>query len=524
MYTYKQEIKEEARELIWKHAIRSLTENRNRNLVIGENYVRDVWDYLLYKCEYTKNVFKNKACDIAQLNNWINFSRSTYGIKAPEELKIVYLCGPEPENDLEVMLKQGIRIENVWAIESEEKSYKQAIESVRNRYHNLKIFHGNISDFFDVYSQVFDIIYLDFISPIFSDKGTPYNVMHKIFDKNILNELGIIITNYPVPEYTDNNGELLSDFFYDLKHLPSEVIGQKDDDGNISCFFTDSAYCYGYSENDFKKIIKENYVGAYSAFCSFYPVYYAGIIAPRYRVSNKKATFNMLYASDKAAYSCIDNGLYDKWSGFGDCQCPEMGFIERLKQSSFSTKMWTSGYGNKESEKRYTRYESAKIAAALINYEYYNMKDIVAQEMCASINRTYKAIEFYEKSRLFCDILLPSDLIEVVINQIGIPYHVNYNNHKRFEYTAKQRTMFVDIFTFDKCRSFYDWMPLVELYGENIANLEGQLLFKACLDALGKQYSFTPIPNYDGGINTIGMFEVEWSQFVHSLPIRNNLE
>ena len=182
METYKQDIKEKAREEIWKHAIRSLTSNRNESKVISEDYIRDAWDYINFKCQYTKDYFATQEIDVQYLNDWVDFSERLYNSKRASDLKVVYLCGPEPENDLNVMIKYGIKIENVWAIESKENIYKRAIESVRERYINLKIFHGNIKDFFEIYNYKFDIIYLDFISPIFSKDNAPFNVIHNLFD------------------------------------------------------------------------------------------------------------------------------------------------------------------------------------------------------------------------------------------------------------------------------------------------------------------------------------------------------
>ena len=46
--------------------------------------------------------------------------------------------------------------------------------------------------------------------------------------------------------------------------------------------------------------------------------------------------------------------------------------------------------------------------------------------------------------------------------------HVNYLEHDRFSYKAKDTVMNVDIFTFDSCRAIYDWFPLFELFENNI--------------------------------------------------------
>ncbi|WP_152669054.1 hypothetical protein [Paenibacillus sp. DMB20] len=101
--------------------------------------------------------------------------------------------------------------------------------------------------------------------------------------------------------------------------------------------------------------------------------------------------------------------------------------------------------------------------------------------------------------------------------------HSQMFNHRRYSYTAKVRRMFTDIFTFDRCRAFYDWIPLIEFYGANVATLERQMILRSCIGAIGgKQLGFTPIPIYDSGVSVIGMFEEEWAPFINEIPGRKN--
>jgi len=65
-------------------------------------------------------------------------------------------------------LKLGVKIENIWAVEKGDDSYKKALTVAKEKFSNLKIFHGEINDLIKVYKISFDIIYLDFTVPIFS--------------------------------------------------------------------------------------------------------------------------------------------------------------------------------------------------------------------------------------------------------------------------------------------------------------------------------------------------------------------
>jgi hypothetical protein len=48
------------------------------------------------------------------------------GNKKASELQVLFLSGPEPLNDLEIMMELGIRPENVWAVESDKEMFDHA--------------------------------------------------------------------------------------------------------------------------------------------------------------------------------------------------------------------------------------------------------------------------------------------------------------------------------------------------------------------------------------------------------------
>ncbi|HDX6448656.1 TPA: hypothetical protein RPM92_004568, partial [Escherichia coli] len=112
MVTYKQDVKEKSRIEIWTKAIRKLTIDRDNQRILRPNYIRRLWDYAF------DEILPNEEPDESIIDSWTIFSNSMYESKQPQQLKIAYFCGPEPENDLEVMISLGVQISNVWAIES----------------------------------------------------------------------------------------------------------------------------------------------------------------------------------------------------------------------------------------------------------------------------------------------------------------------------------------------------------------------------------------------------------------------
>ena len=528
METYKQDVKEQSRELIWQHAVCSLTSNRNSTRILTDDYIKNLWDYIFGKSKYTNRFFKNKPLpDIGFLNSWHSFAHNIYGCKEPSDLRIAYLCGPEPENDLNILLRLGLRIENIWAIESDKNTFITALENVKLQYPTLKIFHGSIDDFFGVYKLQFDIIYLDFTAPIFSKEAKPFLTIHKIFDDQVLSELGILITNYSVPDKNDDSVELLTKFFVDHEYMESSIYGYRDENGELQYHFGDGVGAH-YGEGNVKELSKkiyENFEYAYSAFCSLYPVFYANIISPEFRVVKENVLRRKLFNdSDEVIQKYINKKYENDYSCYQSY--PEVGFVDRL--SSSKTKLcqyWNNVYSSKEAGTKFSRTNSVKLAGIIKDALVEEHISLLSDSLFKSVKNTYAVMKEYEESRIFCDILFPNVLIEIALNQFGIPYHSNFFNHKRYRYTAKVREMFIDIFTFDKCRAFYDWIPLIEFYDVNLALAERQMILRSCIDVIGgKQLGFTPIPLYNSGVNVIGMFEEKWAKFADGFPKRETIE
>lgn len=527
MESYKQQTKERSREMIWEHAVYSLTIRRSNNRVLQEEHIRTLWSHVFFKSKYTRVPFADYIPDTSYLNSWCDFANNIYGFKRASELKIVYLCGPEPENDLNILLRLGVSIENIWAIEANKKAFEKAIENIRNIYPTLKIFHGSIDAFFKIYPTPFDIIYLDFTAPLFSKEQKPFQTIHTIFDNQVLSELGVLITNYSVPDKTEDNVEFLADFFIDQEYLEGTVHGAISSEGEMLTWFGDSArshYGTGNTQTLISKI-DTNFKGAYSAFCSLYPIYYANAVSPDYRIAKDPILFKKMYNDEKINQKKSsnkyfgDNILYENH--------PAFGFVNRLNSSKHDlSQAWSNVYGVKESGGRCSRLEAITLSAFLRSEFISNDNDIFSPTLKHSIINTYRAIEWIEDRRLFCDILFPNILAEIALFQLGLPYHPQMNNHKRFKYTAKTREMNTDIITFDRCRSFYDWIPLMEFYDATISALERQIILRSCLDIIGgKQAALTPIPIYDSGVSIVGIGEAEKLnlEYVCGFPERKDI-
>lgn len=401
--SYKQEIKEKSREAIWNHAIDSLTLNRNNSKILNAKYIQRLWDYSFEECIFKYKYIVNKTADESVLDSWINFSNKTYYKKEPPDLKIAYFCGPEPENDLKLMLSKGILIENVWAFENDKKTYHNALENAKDRYEQLKIYNGSIESFLEIYPLSFDIIYLDFTSSLLSKKT--FKTIHTIFDKQALSEIGILIINSTLPEHLDENVDFLTKYFLPHIFIEQEVFGEDlEFAGDIGSRFMNM--------DKFKQLVDNNFEEAYSAFVSQYPLLYSNIVQPIFRVlkisSARKRLFNTnddlkvdISRMENIKIAC-ENLFEEKIENFIGSEFllspekyPMYHFILELKDINSN---WFNHYTDKENE--ISRFDAIKFRGLLLtSCEGY--VNVLSETLKEAIPRIYKEIP--DKNRvIFC--------------------------------------------------------------------------------------------------------------------------
>ena len=123
---YQETEKQIARDKALTYAIRTLTKNRTKSTVARRSYVKDVKAYLQEKgSDYDKEI--SSLLSEKEIFQWEAFYDSIIRRKKARELRIAYLSSPNPENDIEVLVNNGILPENIWAFESDNKTYSKAV-------------------------------------------------------------------------------------------------------------------------------------------------------------------------------------------------------------------------------------------------------------------------------------------------------------------------------------------------------------------------------------------------------------
>ncbi|HIF9186924.1 TPA: hypothetical protein ACX6PV_003977 [Photobacterium damselae] len=545
MVTYTQDVKEKSRVEVWTKAVKKLTVEREQHRILKPNYIRRLWDYAF------DEVIPSYNPDEKFIESWSEFSDNLYETKQPQQLKVAYFCGPEPENDLKIMIELGIQVENVWAIESNKDMYSEALLSVQDKFPTLKVFKGVISELIKITSFKFDIIYLDFTAPLFSKSSKPLLTINSVFESDSLSDLGVLVINSSVPDKTDENIEFLSSYFRSHPFLEKSIYSGDWDDS----YFVESADCHGFiskkeAEEDldfykdnpiFEQLIEENFEKAYNAFSSHYPTIVASYIQPMLRIGSSSALKRMflklddvtIKASLKKMISIPDDDSYENLdfdseealeilSGgevYEDHESyPIWNFILRLGDSdSKLCKYWYQQFNT--SKGVLSLLDSVQLYDLLRNAQY-NYEHTLSEDLANSIKEIISALPDRNGGK-FCDVPLPHLWIELALNHLGNAYHANTDAHWRAKYKAKSRDMYLDLFVFDNCRALYDWLPMLNLYGKDMATIERQVIVRACMDAITKQNHYSSFFSYYGA-NLIGTGTKRWSKF-GELGVRQDL-
>jgi len=504
--TYKGPIKEKSRELFWRHAVESLTSQRRNNRILNKEYLRRLWEYSFFKC------LPGEDHNDYILNDWLAFSDLSYGEKTPEQLKIVFLCGPEPENDVKVLLRLGVRIENIFAIEKDKDTFKKAIDSLAKTYPTLKIFKGGIESFVAAYPIKFDIIYLDYTASLLA-KVVDASFAKVIFADS-LEDLSVLAINTCCPSFDDPNIDIfiktISNYLFYQECIEYATLHDEENDGR----FIESP-CDNYEEVVFQELIRENLGNAYSTYQTSFISNILCIIKPFNSVINTPELRKRLFSDNEKIRDIMkefsrnedtymDPAMYPLYHPFS----AETGTYREIKSNG----------------EEFSIQEITSLIYPFLDASYNDNKEFLSNSVNSVLPEFENNFIGYQKGRFnaFCDVPTPSLLLELAIYQLGHPYHINMNNHKRWSYTDKTRTMYMDIFTVDKCRALYDWLPMIEYYPNNLHNKERQIITRMCIDAIKKHLHYF-IPRQFYGSALIGINEEEWSTN-YEIPTRGRLK
>lgn len=305
--TYDQPSKQRARELALEHAVELLTRRREHCAIVPDDYLDKVWAKVTRNDHDSHYAYAAHKCRSEDRASWRAFRTSVVGQRSPSDLTVAYLAGPEPTNDIEVLMRLGIRPENIWAFESSKNVFEQALSDVvKSRLRGVKLMDVSIEEYFQSTPRRFDIIYLDACGPLPSHDAGTTQALVNVFRHSALTPLGVLISNFSAPdvskeEVLTNYSTLVASYLY-----PKAFLDTFDDPEHT---YTDGAQAHGFSlgeepadqfDNaetrsdeeagygpsiDFISVVKDRFLDYYGSFITRHIADIASIAAPMSRLS-----------------------------------------------------------------------------------------------------------------------------------------------------------------------------------------------------------------------------------------------
>ncbi len=482
---YSEPEKKQARRLALYHAVESLTSHRCTSPVITLEHFRLGMKFVCDSIEETNQKdytcfpvpheqVKEKATAFEELHE------SRIGKRQAGDLQVLFLCGPEPMNDLEVMLELGIRPENVWAVESEKEAFQQAIENLSVSGYGIKLYRGNLQQFFEVVPQQFDIVYFDACGPLPSRQSRTLDVLRQLFERQRMTPLSVLITNFSQANQDGENMELWS------KRLGS-------------WFFTRDGW--EDFENNYWEHVARNLDKYYDDFVSKFVIEFAGLLMPWWRVSALDGARREYFAT--AVSGQINMSPFHEERRNHEAK-PEAMFFqdsfpayrrvlesiqENLPKGDPLRRLFCDEVIN-----NVKLMDAVWLAYCLRNCgdPDFSITSKLNKSVCSvdavQVLNTFRWVD--QELGIFCDEPRPNLLADLLLGLYGFPYHCNLSKHKRWRYVAsgKVTPMYLDVFVLDQARYFYDLVPTLPFLRDRL-RFADQWILRVCMDGIFRHTS-----------------------------------
>ena len=557
---YNEPEKNEIREKIIRSSIEILTAKRKYSTITNPQYIKKVQKFLKEDSWHESDHKLVGMLSTDTFNSWEKYYKSLLIDKNASNLKVAFLAGPNPENDMKILIDNGILEENIWAFESNNNLYKEAVNNLIDKFPKSKIYKGKIENFFSNTPIKFDIVYLDFCGPIMvkSNKNKSIVTLLKLIKSHALNSPGVLITNFALPsEEQDKQGRELLAKLTTLYLYPKRFINSK------ICISEQ-----GIEINEMIKLVEENLEFYYGEFISRLIMDLASVIVPYSKLANNKEYFNNFFdisENDKKKAlrnleECNENislyqekeindykeyytkedlekilNEYNNYSDGQGCEMEEKGVNDDVggwigSHTDFFSIPWTFCAMNEEEDEILSNIcdetfrdyakaflsqisEDRKETIDGIKLIYYMIFTEVNKHYSEKLKKVYN-VDWRKIAPQFCDVFTFHSIIGVLLGQVTVPYHVNVKETRRWTYKAKSTQMFTDMFVLDECRYIYDMMPTIDMIVNSLKNIDYQLCYRFALEGLYKNQLLYNSEFFEGnavvGRNHEGFEEAEF--------------
>jgi hypothetical protein len=547
--SYDQPTKNDARRLALSHAVELITSRRENAAIVPADHTKRIRDHLLQdECYGDRAVAL--ACKLKDLESWRSFRLQAVGSRAPSEITVAYLAGPEPSNDLSVLLELGVRPENIWAFEIDEETADAGLEELRElRARGIKFIPVGIEDFFIGTPRRFDIIYFDACGAFPSKESNTVRAIATMFRYSALAPLGVLVSNFACPD-TSQPGVLDRYSFLIGAYLYPKSFMESKNGGSIEGPPA-HGYVFNYSPSagdeiddddppqDFIDEVKANFEHYYGQFITRSLMDLATIIAPMSRLMSgdlwrvafdadlkssikrgkrlvvfkpeaevcigqeTSATFPEVPAdADGADQTELESLPTEDWETDGDAICDPNFFsliwtLAACGRYAGATEFAAVRKGAESLIRTWRGGLVGKVEQNELEAEGRKLEDLVAlfyawrhdKSLWTPAMKRIGDFPYQDDMPMLCDVPTSEIGFYPVFAQLAYPAHPNVRECKRLRYVAegKVTSMFMDVIAFDECRYVHDWISALHLTPEDWEDLSSQLTFRFALDGIARE-------------------------------------
>lgn len=458
-YSYNQPMKKKVRHDVISKAVHLLTQDRGKAACIDRTYVRSLYDFFVNIDEESKN--KNEASEIntQYIVSWENLHDTYTSIKNIRDLVVCYLCGPEPNNDFQEFLDYGILPQNIWAFESDKKTYDTAISKYQNgEYPQPRILKQNIETFFKHTPKKFDIVYIDACGSVPSTQHA-LRTIYTLCLNSRLNSPGVIITNFSSPNQDkvtqfQDWAKLIATYFY-FKQYPEDS------------FIIENGNIISEKYNALCKSINNDFRYYYGEFISALLRDIPSVIVPVQRIDNNP--YIKQFVKDNS-YQQSNQVLIDMAKGYSLARF--FFYVDEVSDYIKGTKLET------------LLGELGDVQSIINGFKLIIGIRSGIGEVKEDIREIREYFETHPGLYRFLDKPHCNIVFDAIINQLTYPLHFNPEPCLRLLYKAKEKEMYTDVSFYDECRYVYEWIPAIHQIISAFDNKSWQYVFRFCIDGL----------------------------------------
>ena len=433
----------------------------------------------------------------------------------------MYLCGPEPLNDLHVLLELGVSPHNIWGVESNEAAYRSALKELAQARLPVKVHKGSLGEFFERVPETFDIAYLDTTGPVLGGKPAALSPVIELLRAARCEPLSVLITNFadiPTAE-SSRYTTVMTDYFRFRYNDAPQCLHDCGVDLAWACF--DAAHM--------REAVESNSQAVYSDFITrliidlarhWIPSARGLRVLERQYVSETDTAKSVKYAAyspgdpEKKTVTEIIESIGDTF--LSPSAYPLVSFLRSMQESQPSEPLIQHLGGMQFFN--WNALELNRTVALLDSIAEGHWKLASEELQRAIVAPWFDRTEPYE--RFTCDLPFPNLLVHSVLGIHGRPYFYSSRDSIRGCYTAKSIQMFTDVCVLDQCRYYYDWFPTVPQVPSRFGSHAFQVLARCLLDRIWAS-DRSPDTHPFRGSSVAGFGRLKGAPF-HTLPGRQN--